>query len=144
MNNICSSKNNWVYSEIVKDHFLNPRNFIKDEKKYQADGSGLVGSPACGDMMLVFIKVYQDKNGVKRIKKCKWQTFGCASAIASTSIMSEMATANGGMSLKRAKRLKPQEIIEKLGGLPEQKFHCSVLGQEALRKAIENYEEKMF
>ncbi len=131
----------WYYSDIVKEHFLTPKNFLVDEQNYKADGSGLVGSPACGDMMAVYIKVYTDKEGAERIKECKWQTFGCASAIASTSMMSVMATENGGFTLKRAKRLKPQEIMERLGGLPERKFHCSVLGHEALRKAVENYEE---
>ena len=132
----------WFYSDTVKDHFLNPRNFLVDEEKYDADGAGLVGSSACGDMMSVYIKVYKDADGTERIKECKWQTFGCATAIAATSMMSVIATENGGMDLKRAKRLKPQEIIERLGGVPERKFHCSVLGHEALRKAVENYEEK--
>lgn len=134
-----NSGSEWIYTDIVKDHFLHPRNFLIEEQFYKADGVGLVGSPTCGDMMKVYIKIYKDKTEEK-IKECKWQTFGCASAIASTSIMSEMATKNGGMTLKRAKRLKPQEIITKLGGLPEIKFHCSVLGHEALRKAVENYE----
>ncbi len=131
----------WFYSDIVKDHFFHPRNFLVDEKKYNADSFGQVGSPACGDMMVVYIKIYTDKDEVERIKECKWQTFGCASAIASTSMMSIMATENGGLSLKRAKRLKPQEIMERLGGLPDRKFHCSVLGHEALREAVENYEK---
>lgn len=131
----------WFYSDMVKDHFLHPRNFLIDEKKYEADGFGITGSSICGDMMSIFIKVYKDKGGEEKIKECKWQTFGCASAIASTSMMSIMVTENGGMSLKRAKKLKPQEIIERLGGLPEIKFHCSVLSHEALRSAVENYEK---
>lgn len=143
--NVCGTNENggeWIYSGIVKDHFLNPRNFLVDEKEYEADGFGGVGSPACGDMMNVFIKVYKDKEGIERIKECKWQTFGCASAISSASVMSEIATENEGLTLKEAKRLKPQQIIEKLGGLPEIKFHCSVLGHEALREAVLDYENK--
>jgi NifU-like protein involved in Fe-S cluster formation len=92
--NVCNpngNDNNWLYSNIVKDHFFNPRNFLVDEKEFEADGVGEVGSIACGDMMKVFIKVYTDEKGVERIKDCKWQTFGSASAIASTSIMSVMA-----------------------------------------------------
>ena len=134
-------KNNqtpWAYTEIVKDHFFNPRNFLRDEENFDADGTGAVGSPACGDVMLVAIQV---RGG--RIAACRWRTFGCASAIASTSMMSVMATEDGGMDLSRAKRVKPEEILERLGGLPDRKFHCSVLGQEALREAILDYESRV-
>ena len=79
----------WVYSETVRDHFLNPRNLLIDEAAYEADGVGIVGSPACGDMMVVWIKVDEESG---RITECKWRTGGCASAIASTSMMSGMAT----------------------------------------------------
>ena len=126
----------WVYSAAVKDHFFAPRNVLRDHESFEADGQGVVGSPACGDMMLVCIKV--DRK-TERITDIKWRTFGCASAIASTSMMSCMATENGGMTLARAARLKPEEIIERLGGLPDRKFHCSVLGHEALRAAVEDY-----
>lgn len=136
----CSgSDGGWLYTDIVKEHFFAPKNLLFDDHDYKADGMGTVGSPACGDMMTVWIKV--DDKGEK-IKECKWRTFGCASAIASTSMMSVMATENGGMSLDKAVRLKPQEIVERLGGLPDRKFHCSVLGQEALREAIMDYREK--
>lgn len=128
----------WLYSDIVKDHFMNPRNFLVDEKDFAADGIGRTGSPACGDMMVVWIKV--DPN--RKIKECKWRTFGCASAIAATSMMSVMATENGGMNLEKAMELKPEQIMERLGGLPERKFHCSVLGHEALRFAAADYLEK--
>jgi NifU-like protein involved in Fe-S cluster formation len=128
----------WVYSETVKDHFLHPRNFLVDEENYVADGVGLVGSPACGDMMAVWIKINPD---TKRIAECFWRTFGCASAIASTSMMSVMATENGGMDLKRAKRMTPEAIIERLGGLPDRKYHCSVLGHQALYEAVKDYED---
>jgi len=131
----------WLYSDIVKDHFFNPRNILLDETNYVADGVGVVGSPACGDMMAVWIKVDPKS---KCITECKWRTFGCASAIASTSMMSVMATENGGMTLARAKRLSPEEIIERLSGLPNRKYHCSVLGQNALREAIEDYQKTMY
>lgn len=129
--------NEWLYSDVVKEHFFNPKNILFDDKEYISDGVGIAGSPLCGDMMVVWIKV--DKE-TKKIKECKWKTFGCASAIASTSMMSVMVTENEGMSLARAKRVSPESIIERLGGLPDRKYHCSVLGHEALRKAIEDYE----
>ncbi|MDO8513740.1 MAG: iron-sulfur cluster assembly scaffold protein [bacterium] len=125
----------WVYSDKVKDHFLNPRNFISGKIDiHQFDGVGEVGSPACGDLMRVFIKVAKD-----RITECKWQTFGCASAIASTSVMSEMVT---GMTLEEAGKIRPQDIVSKLDGLPARKIHCSVLGDQALRAAIVNYKSR--
>jgi NifU-like protein involved in Fe-S cluster formation len=129
---------NWLYSDIVKDHFFNPRNILLDDNDYEADGIGISGSPLCGDLMVVWLKV--DKE-TKNIEECKWRTFGCASAIGSTSMMSVMVTEDGGMNLSRAKRISPESIIERLGGLPNRKYHCSVLGHEALRKAIADYEE---
>lgn len=127
----------WLYNETVKDHFFNPRNILLDDREYEADAVGISGSVLCGDMMAVWIKV--DKES-KKITECKWKTFGCASAIASTSMMSVMVTEKGGMTLARAKKVSPQSIVERLGGLPDRKYHCSVLGHEALRKAIEDYE----
>jgi NifU-like protein involved in Fe-S cluster formation len=141
------SDEGWLYTDIVKKHFFEPQNILIDDEDYDADGIGSVGSPACGDMMTVWIKVSpaDASSGAakqEKIKECKWRTFGCASAIASTSMMSVMVTENGGMDLDKAIRLKPQEIVERLGGLPDRKFHCSVLGQEALREAILNYRKK--
>jgi NifU-like protein involved in Fe-S cluster formation len=133
----CADVDNWLYSGIVRDHFFHPRNILLDEENYVADGIGIVGSPACGDMMAVWVKVDPK---TKTISECKWKTFGCASAIASTSMMSVMATENGGMTLIRAKRLTPEAIIDRLGGLPDRKYHCSVLGHQALREAIIDYE----
>lgn len=133
----CGSDPSWLYSDTVKDHFFNPRNLLLDEATYEADGIGIVGSPACGDMMVVWVKIDSEH---QRVHECKWRTFGCASAIASTSMMSVMATEDGGMPLKHAKRLTPEAILERLGGLPPQKYHCSVLGHQALREAIEDYE----
>src|SRR3989338_5078866 len=129
---------NWLYSDTVKDHFFHPRNILLDEAGYCADGIGIVGSPVCGDMMVVWIKVAPKE---KRISECKWRTFGCATAIASTSMLSVMVTEAGGMALPRAKRLTPESIIERLDGLPDRKYHCSVLGHLALREAIKDYEE---
>ncbi|MCR4323523.1 MAG: iron-sulfur cluster assembly scaffold protein [Nanoarchaeota archaeon] len=134
----------WFYNDIVKKHFFNPKNFLKDEaaaKEYgkTASGVGQVGSPACGDMMKMWIKV--DKKGNK-IKECKWQTFGCASAIGSTSMLSVMVTEKGGMKIEDALKIKPQDIANRLKGLPQRKFHCSVLGDKALREAINNYFRK--
>jgi NifU-like protein involved in Fe-S cluster formation len=128
----------WVYSDTVKDHFFNPRNILLDEAGYRADGIGIVGSPACGDMMVVWIRADRETG---RITECFWRTFGCASAIASTSMMSVMATEHGGMELKKAKRMTPEAIIERLGGLPDRKYHCSVLGHLALKEAIQDYEQ---
>jgi len=130
----------WVYSDIVKEHFFNPKNILcKNKKTYHADGVGFVGSPACGDMMKMWIKV---NSKTDRIKDCKWQTFGCASAIGSTSILSVMITEKGGMKLDDALKLTPQDILKRLGGLPDRKIHCSVLGDKALREAINDYFRK--
>lgn len=136
--NICvTDVSGWLYSETVKDHFFNPRNILLDDIGHIADGIGIVGSPACGDMMAVWIKINKKTN---KISDCKWRTFGCASAIASTSMMSVMVTENEGMATSRAKKLTPESIIERLGGLPDRKYHCSVLGHQALREAIIDYE----
>ena len=121
----------WVYTDIVKDHFMNPRNLWKEGEDFEPDGVGEVGSLACGDQMRVGIKV---KDG--RIEDLRWLTYGCASAIASTSMMSEMAI---GMTLEDAYALTPDKITKALGGLPEHKFHCSVLGDKALRAAVDDY-----
>ncbi len=128
-----SFMNEWVYTDTVKEHFMNPKNILLDPE-YKEDGKGLVGSMACGDQMMVVIKIDDDK-----IVECLWKTYGCASAIASTSMMSEMAL---GMTLEEAYNLSPQMITDKLGGLPQHKFHCSVLGDKALRAAIDDYLER--
>jgi len=122
----------WLYSDKVKDHFTNPKNLLKgDTRGY--DGQGTVGNIKCGDEMMVVIKVNK-KKGI--ITDCKWKTYGCASAIASTSILSEMVK---GMSLEDAYKLSPKDVTKELGGLPEHKIHCSVLGDKALRAAINDY-----
>ncbi len=121
----------WLYSGVVKEHFTNPKNILENEEEFQEDGKGMVGNIKCGDQMLIAIKV---ADGI--ITDCKWKTYGCASAIASTSMLSEVVK---GMTLEKAYHIKPKDIVEKLEGLPESKFHCSVLGDKALRAAIEDY-----
>jgi len=127
---------NWVYTEKVKEHFMHPRNVLKDGENFKADGEGSVGNIKCGDQMHMFIKVDQVK---QIITDCRWKTYGCASAIASTSVLSEMIK---GMSLKDAVALSPKDIMKELGSLPEHKIHCSVLGDKALRAAVNNYYER--
>ena len=129
-------KTKWLYSDIVKEHFFDPKNFLLDDEGYEADGMGMVGSPACGDMMTVWIKV---DSKTERIKDMKWRTFGCGSAIASTSMHSVMVTEDGGRTLTEALAIRPQDIIARLGGLPDRKIHCSVLSDKALRAAVNDY-----
>lgn len=125
----------WLYSDTVKEHFMNPKNVLEtDESSWPCDGRGIVGNIKCGDQMLILLRI---SDGV--ITDCRWKTYGCASAIASTSILSEAVK---GMKIEDAYILKPQDIVARLGGLPENKIHCSVLGDKALRAAIDDYLEK--
>ena len=122
----------WLYSDTVKDHFTNPRNVLKEtETEFAADGRGQTGNIVCGDQMLMLLKIDNDV-----ITDVRWKTYGCASAIASTSMLSETIK---GMNINEAYKLKPEDLVEKLGGLPEIKKHCSVLGDKALRAAIDDY-----
>ena len=123
-----------AYSDKVLDHYENPRNvgtFAKDET--EDVGTGLVGAPACGDVMRLQIKV---KDG--RIEDAKFKTFGCGSAIASSSLATEMIK---GMTLDQAAEIKNTQIVEELN-LPPVKIHCSVLAEDAIKAAIEDYKKK--
>ena len=126
----------WVYSDIVKDHFLHPRNYLMgDESKFKYDAMGIVGNPICGDQMKMYIVVEDGK-----IKDIRWKTYGCASAIASTSALSELAK---GKTLDEAVAISAKDIDDYLGNLPKHKFHCSILGHDALREAVDNYKKNM-
>jgi nitrogen fixation NifU-like protein len=120
-----------MYSQKVMDHFMNPRNVgeIPD-----ADGVGMEGNPTCGDAMQIFIKVEND-----RIVDAKFKTFGCGAAIAVSSMITEMIK---GKTIDEALQISKETVAQELGGLPPQKMHCSNLGADALRKAIEDYRNK--
>ncbi len=121
-----------MYSNTVMEHFANPRNTGVIE---EADGIGEVGNPVCGDMMTFYIKVKDDI-----IEDVKFQTFGCVAAIAVSSIVSDMAK---GKTLAEAQKITKKVVAEALGGLPQNKMHCSNLGADALALAIQNYQEKL-
>ena len=120
-----------MYNQVVMDHFKNPRNVgvIED-----ADGVGEVGNPLCGDMMSIYIKVADN-----RLADIKFQTFGCGSAIAVSSMLTEIAK---GKSIEEAKQISNKDVANALEGLPKNKMHCSNLGADALHMAIQNYEDR--
>ncbi len=120
-----------MYSDRVMDHFTNPRNVGDME---DADGVGIEGNPTCGDAMKIYIKVRDGK-----IVDAKFKTFGCGAAIAVSSMVTEMVK---GKSLDEALTISKEAVAQELGGLPPQKMHCSVLGADALKKAIEDYRSK--
>ena len=120
-----------LYNDTVMDHFLNPRNMGDVQ---EADGIGEVGAAACGDIMKISLKIRDGK-----IEDARFKTFGCGSAIASSSMATELIK---GRTLEEAKNFSNQEVVDALGGLPPVKIHCSVLAEEALKAAIEDYEAK--
>ena len=120
-----------LYSEKVMDHFRNPRNLGKMD---DADGIGEVGNAKCGDIMKMYLKIRND-----RIDDVKFETFGCGSAIASSSMATEMIK---GKTIDEALALTNKEVVEALGGLPAHKLHCSVLAEEAVKSAVKNYYDR--
>ena len=125
-----------MYSEKVIDHFRNPRNYGKLENP---DGIGRAGNPVCGDLMELYIKVGKNGKGEEFIKEISFLTYGCAAAIATSSMLTEMVK---GKTLKEALKVEDQDIVKELGGLPQVKFHCSLLATKALKAAIEDYMKK--
>lgn len=123
-----------AYSDKVLDHYENPRNVGKMDDNDVNVGTGMVGAPACGDVMRLQIKV--DENGV--IEDAKFKTYGCGSAIASSSLLTEWVK---GRSLEEAIQIKNQDIADELG-LPPVKIHCSVLAEDAIKAAIEDIKQK--
>ena len=120
-----------MYTEQVMEHFTNPRNVGEIEN---ADGVGEVGNAKCGDIMKIFLKI---NGGI--IEDVKFKTYGCASAIATSSIATEMIK---GQPIEKAVELSNKAVVEALGGLPAHKIHCSVLAEEAVKAALRNYYEK--
>ena len=120
-----------MYNEKVMDVFRNPKNVGEIENP---DGVGRVGNASCGDIMEIYLKIENDI-----IVDAKFKTFGCAAAIATSSTATEMIK---GMTVKEALAVSNKKVVETLGGLPAQKLHCSVLAEEAIKKAIENYYSK--
>ncbi len=117
-----------MYNEKVMDHFTNPRNV---GELADANGIGQVGNPACGDIMKMYLKVEDGK-----IADAKFKTFGCCAAIATSSVSTELVI---GRTIEEALKLSNKEVVDELGGLPPQKLHCSVLAEEAIRKALSDY-----
>lgn len=120
-----------LYTDIVMDHFMNPRNVGEIEN---ADGIGEVGNAKCGDIMKIYLKIRDDM-----IENVKFETFGCGSAIASSSMATEMIK---GKTLAQALAVTNKDVVEALGGLPAHKLHCSVLAEEAVKSAVKNYYDK--
>ena len=130
-----STKN--AMNDLVKDHFFNPRNLVRDENELDLEvynGIGMVGSAGCGDSEKIWLRIENNK-----IQDCKWFTAGCGSAISSSSILSTMLVENDGMNVDDAMKLGTDEILNKLGDVSSKKVHCSILCIKTLRAAINDY-----
>lgn len=123
---------NGLYSKKVMEHFQNPHNYGKIKNP---DGVGKAGNPVCGDVLYLYIKVGKDDV----IKDIKWETFGCGAAIATSSVVTDLAK---GKTIKQALKIDSEKVVKSLGGLPSIKYHCSLLGVDALRAAINDYLSK--
>ncbi|MFA5485022.1 MAG: iron-sulfur cluster assembly scaffold protein [Candidatus Pacearchaeota archaeon] len=123
---------NTNYNEVVKENFLNPKNMGEMQ---EPDGEGMIGNARCGDVLKIMIRVKEDK-----IEDIKFQTFGCAAAIASSSMLTQIAK---GKNLDEAYQIDNKDVLERLGGLPNIKIHCSNLAADVLRKAIDDYKNKL-
>ena len=127
---------NQAYSKKVMDLFQHPRNMGEIRNP---DGVGKVGNPVCGDVLWMYIRVRKNREGKEYIKDIKVKTFGCVSAIATSSAITEMAK---GKTLEEAEKISNMDIVDLVGGLPPQKVHCSVLAADALKRAIDDYRKK--
>ncbi|WP_456475831.1 iron-sulfur cluster assembly scaffold protein [Candidatus Pyrohabitans sp.] len=125
-----------MYSETLIDHFRNPRNMGRMENP---DGVGKVGNPACGDVMYIYIKVGKNENGKEVIEDIKFETFGCAAAIGTSSMVTELAK---GKTLEEAEKISKADVADAVGGLPPIKMHCSLLASDGLKAAIEDYRKR--
>jgi nitrogen fixation NifU-like protein len=121
------------YNEVVIDHFMHPRN-VGELPEAETDGFGLVGDPSCGDQMKLWLAVRDD-----RIARIAFKSFGCPGAIATSSMLTALAE---GKSIEDARRITDDDVVESLGGIPEKKRHCSLLGVRALQAAIEDWEKR--
>lgn len=127
---------NNIYTKKVMEHFQKPHNYGRIKNP---DGVCCVGNPTCGDVLCLYIKVAKNKKGQECIKDIKFETFGCAAAISTSSVITDLAK---GKTLKDALKIDNKKIVKSLGGLPLIKIHCSVLGAQALKKAIQDYLSK--
>lgn len=129
----------WNYSSALQDHFLNPRNYLKEDEEFESDINEIIGNKFCGDEMAIYIRYKKTEEGLipydlseRIIEDVRWQSYGCASAIANMSMLTEMIK---GKTVKEALSITVDDLIQALGGVPTQKKHCSLLGCELLKKA---------
>lgn len=125
-----------MYSEKLIDHFKNPRNMGRIEN---ADGIGKVGNPVCGDVMWIYIKVGRNENNMEIIEDIKFETFGCGAAVATSSVITELAK---GKTIEEAEKITNEDVVDVLEGLPPLKKHCSLLAEQGLKAAIQDYKKR--